>query len=204
MEKGTHGYISYRKKRQIGFTVLITICAIIIFVAGYLLNDNSRNNIFTIIAVLFSLPGAKMLVGFIVVAPFRNITEEKYKKICKAVDETTRICFDLVLTSTEKVMNLDAVAITDHHVIALLGKEKQDSSYIQTYLARTIKNQGYSMEVKLFSDVDKFILRLKAIQKEQASKAIEENENEEVDNTEQDNVDSPAVAVKKLLLTLNV
>lgn len=204
MEKGKHGYIAYRKKKQIGLTVLIAVIAIAVFIAGYLLNDNSRNNIFTVIAVLFTLPGAKMLIGYIVVAPFHDLSTERYNKICGVVDENSFACFDLVITSTEKVMNLDAVIIDEKHVFALLGKEKQDASYIQTYLARTIKNQGYAMEVKLFTDIDKFVLRLKALQNEKKEMKKVEGISDGTTGDEENGVPSTASEVKKLILTWNV
>lgn len=185
MNKGTYGYIKDKKKKQLIYTAIIAVVAIAIFIAGYLLNKNSKNNVFTILAILFALPGAKMLVGFIIVAPYRSMENDKYEKLCKVVPPNATLLADLVITSPEKVMNLDCMVIDDRHVLALLGKEKQDASYIQTFLARTIKNHGFVCEVKLMTDFDKFYLRVKTLNNEK-NKSIPDQEEVVSESMEQD------------------
>lgn len=163
MDKGTHGYITYNKKKQLRNTIIIALIGIIIFVVGYLMNDNSRNNVFTIIAILLALPGAKMLVGYIIVAPYKSMNDKEYEQVCNVLSPSVAIVSDLVITSPDKVMNLDLVVVDNQHVIALQGKEGQDIPYIQTYLMRTIKNQGHSVEVKVLTDFSKFLLRVKIL-----------------------------------------
>lgn len=198
MDKGTHGYIKYKKNKQLRDTISIALVGIIIFVIGYLLNDNSKNNVFTILAILLALPGAKMLVGYIVVAPYQSMNDKEYEQVCKVISPSIAMISDLVITSTDKVMNLDVVVVEDYQVIALLGKQGQDISYIQTYLMRTIKNQGYSFEVKVLTDFSEFLLRVKTLvtSKEQVP-AKEEQDGEDTNRSERDEIIN-------LLKTLNV
>ncbi|WP_312494263.1 hypothetical protein [Anaerosporobacter sp.] len=198
MDKGTHGYIKYKKNKQLRDTISIALVGIIIFVIGYLLNDNSKNNIFTILAILLALPGAKMFVGYIVVAPYRSMNDKEYEQVCKMISPSVAMISDLVITSPDKVMNLDVVVVDNHQVIALQGKEGQDISYIQTYLIRTIKNQGYSFEVKVLTDFSEFLLRVKTLvtSKEQ----VPANEKQDGDNTNSSERDE----IINLLKTLNV
>lgn len=179
MDKGAHGYIKYKKKNQLRNTIIIALVIVIIFVVGYLLNDNSKNNVFTILAILLVLPGAKILVGYIVVAPYHSMDDKEYEEVCKVVSNSASMLSDLVITSPDKVMNLDCAIIDDHHVIALLGKAGQDTSYIQTYLSRMIKNQGYNCEVKVLTDYGKFLSRVKTlgITKEQINARNESKQN---------------------------
>jgi predicted RNA-binding protein YlqC (UPF0109 family) len=162
------------------------------------LNDNSKNNVFTILAILLALPGAKMLVGYIVVAPYQSMNDKEYEQVCKVISPSIAMISDLVITSPDKVMNLDVVVVDDYQVIALLGKQGQDISYIQTYLMRTIKNQGYSFEVKVLTDFSEFLLRVKTLvtSKEQVP-AKEEQDGEDTNNSERDEIIN-------LLKTLNV
>ncbi len=198
MDKGTHGYIKYKKNKQLRDTISIALVGIIIFVIGYLLNDNSKNNVFTILAILLALPGAKMLVGYIVVAPYQSMNDKEYEQVCKVISPSIAMISDLVITSPDKVMNLDVVVVDDYQVIALLGKQGQDISYIQTYLMRTIKNQGYSFEVKVLTDFSEFLLRVKTLvtSKEQVP-AKEEQDGEDTNRSERDEIIN-------LLKTLNV
>lgn len=198
MDKGTHGYIKYKKNKQLRDTISIALVGIIIFVIGYLLNDNSKNNVFTILAILLALPGAKMLVGYIVVAPYHSMNDKEYEQVCKAISPSVAMISDLVITSPDKVMNLDVVVVEDLQVIALQGKEGQDISYIQTYLMRTIKNQGYSFEVKVLTDFSEFLSRVITLvtSKEQVA-AKEEQDGEDTNSSERDEIIN-------LLKTLNV
>lgn len=198
MDKGTHGYIKYKKNKQLRDTISIALVGIIIFVIGYLLNNNSKNNVFTILAILLALPGAKMLVGYIVVAPYQSMNDKEYEQVCKVISPSIAMISDLVITSPDKVMNLDVVVVDDYQVIALLGKQGQDISYIQTYLMRTIKNQGYSFEVKVLTDFSEFLLRVKTLvtSKEQVP-AKEEQDGEDTYSSERDEIIN-------LLKTLNV
>ncbi|WP_310603423.1 hypothetical protein [Anaerosporobacter sp.] len=210
MDKGTYGYIKYKKKVQLRNTIIIALIGIIIFVVGYLLNDNSRNNVFTIVSVLLALPGAKMLVGYVVVAPYQSMDSKEYEQVCKAVPPDATMISDLVMTSPDKVMNLDCAVVDDRHVIVLLGKAGQDTSYIQTYLARTIKNQGYSCEVKVLTDFGKYLLRVKTLGKQSEQPSEQSNEHneqtkeqssEQVEDTTESNARDEIV---HLLKTLNV
>lgn len=198
MDKGTHGYIKYKKNKQLRDTISIALVGIIIFVVGYLLNDNSKNNVFTIIAILLALPGAKMLVGYIVVAPYRSMNDKEYEQVCKVISPSVAMISDLVITSPDKVMNLDLVVVDNHHVIALQGKEGQDISYIQTYLMRTIKNQGYSFEVKVLTDFSEFLSRVKTL--ETSKEHVLANEKQDGENTNSSERD----VIINLLKTLNV
>ena len=213
MDKGTHGYIKYKKSKQLRDTLIIALIGIIIFVVGYLLNDNSRNNVFTIFAILLALPGAKMLVGYIIIAPYRSMNDKKYEQVCKVIPQSATMISDLVITSSDKVMNLDLVVIDNHHVIALQGKEGQDISYIQTYLMRTIKNQGYSHEVRVLSDFNKFLLRVKTLgnskeqeqaQEEKAQEVQARVEQVQVSQADENTKSCERDEVVNLLKTLNI
>lgn len=188
VDKGTHGYIRYKKNKQLRNTIIIAIIGVAIFVAGYLLNDNSKNNVFTIVAILMALPGAKMLVGYIVVAPYHSMDEKKYNDVCNILPTHATMLTDLVITSPEKVMNLDCMVIDERHAIGLQGKDGQDTSYIQTYLGRTIKNQGHSCEVKIMTDYSKFATRIKSLEQGELSEEGSTNRDE----------------IVKLIKTLNV
>lgn len=185
MDKGTHGYIKYKKRKLLRNTIIMTLVIVIIFVTGYLLNDNSKNNVFTILAILLVLPGAKILVSYIVVAPYRSMGDKEYEQVCKVISPSVTMISDLVITSPDKVMNLDCAIIDDHHVIALLGKAGQDASYIQTYLSRMIKNQGHNCDVKVLTDFNKFLSHVKTlgITKEQKNSHNENKQNKENSNS---------------------
>jgi len=175
VRKGDRGYIEAKKKRSIIFTLLMALFGVIVFLVGYFLNDMSNKNIFTVIAVLFALPGAKFLVGFIVVFPYHSVSKERYDKVSRHVGEGMQLYTDLVITSTEKVMELDFAAIGNNQVICLVGKAGQDIGYIRKYLSGGVANWGSGYKVKVVDSEKIFINELDCVSKAEIDEEEEEN-----------------------------
>ena len=81
INKCDRGYIEAKKKRSILLTLLMALLGIVVFLVGFFLNEMSNRNIFTVAAILFVLPGAKFLVGFIVVFPYRSEAGKDMKRL---------------------------------------------------------------------------------------------------------------------------
>ena len=101
-KRGDFGYINNRKKRTLTIAIIYSAISIGIYVLGLVLNHMSRQNLFTVIAVLGVLPIVKQIVGFVVVFPYHSVTEEQYQKVQKALPERMELMTDLVITSSEK------------------------------------------------------------------------------------------------------
>lgn len=175
VNKGDRGYIETKKKRSMILVLLMALLGIIVFLVGYFLNDMSNRNIFTVLAVLFVLPGAKFLVGFIVVFPYHSVTEERYNKVSTNVGEGMQLYTDLVITSAEKVMNIDFAAVGNNQVICLVGKSGQDILYIRKYLSDGVTNWGSNYRVKVVDSEKIFINELNSIKKTEVDEEEEAN-----------------------------
>jgi hypothetical protein len=151
LEKGTYGYIHRQKKRKITGIVLIFFLAVGIYLAGLFLNKMEQANIFTVFAILCVLPWAKQVVGLVVLFPYHSVSGERYEKMQKQVvcrKETEKLYADLVITSPDKVMNLDFLFLGTGYVVALVGKKGQDISYIRQYLSHGVHQWGdFSVKV---------------------------------------------------------
>lgn len=174
MKKGTYGYINNKKTKNLLFSLLLFAIALAIFFIGYFLNNREKNNVFSIAAVLLILPAAKVLVSYIVVMPFKSPEKLKYDKIESLISPDMIFLSDLVITSTEKIMNLDFIVIASGNIIGLMGKQTQDISYITTYLSHSIKNQGSSYHVKVFKEYKPFIERVTTVNHEEDNKKSDE------------------------------
>lgn len=172
MKKGTYGYIKKKKTFQICLTIALLCIGIIIYIAGYYLNKEEKNNIFTIISVLMMLPAAKAFTSFIVVAPFKTPDPDRYKELESNIPDNGVLLSDLVLTSAEKVMNLDFLVLMEDTVIAVTGKSKQDFKYIEEYLSTELKKQDYHCHVKIFDDYKSFFNRIHTIEKKPYDKSV--------------------------------
>lgn len=161
--KGEYGYLKQRKSRALIGTVGFALIGIVIYVIGLLLNKMSNQNIFTIFAVLFVLPMTKQLVRVIVLFPYHPITEERFQRVSEKLPEGMELMTDLVITSSEKVMHLDFLAVGNRQVVALLGKEKQDISYVRKYLADGVACWGANYKVKIVDSEKIFLQELASV-----------------------------------------
>ncbi len=175
VKKGERGYIEDRKKRALAGVLAMAAAGIAVFLAGMFLNKMSTRNIFTIMAVLFVLPGAQYMVRFIVMFPYRTVEVERYDAARRSLGGNMRLYSDLVITSAEKVMNLDMVAIGNNCVIGLLGRKGQDVSYIRKYLSDGVSNWGDGYRVKIFEDEKLFIREISNVAPREVNAEQEEN-----------------------------
>ncbi len=175
-KRGEFGYINAKKKRMLVGTLLMALFGVCVFLTGLFLNHMSNRNIFTVIAVLFVLPGARFLVAYIVLFPYHSVSEERYRKACSALPEKTTLFSDLVITSSEKIMHLDFVAIGNNQVIGLLGEGKQELSYVKKYVTNGVHNWGPGYRVKIIDSESVFLKEIAQIRQME----VDEEEQEQV------------------------
>lgn len=175
ISRGELGYLEYKKKRAIAGTIAMAVIGIIVFLVGYFLNDMSNRNIFTVVAVLFALPGAKFLVAYIVTFPYHTVGREEYDRVKKHVGEGMELYTDLVITSPEKVMSLDFIAVGNNQVIGLTKDKKVEISYIRKYLTDGVANWGDNYKVKIVESEKLFLNELDGIKPVETDEEQEEN-----------------------------
>lgn len=138
--------------------VLLILVAVLIYVIGLLANKMSSTNIFTVFAILCVLPWAKQVVALVVFFPFHSVEKERYEAMKKAVEQMNQeehvFYTDLVITSTEKIMNLDFLLIGAGCVIVRIGKKGQNVGYIADYLKKGAGSQGDYVVVMTEEDED--------------------------------------------------
>lgn len=176
IQRGSYGYIKNCKRKKIITMAVLMIAAAIIFTIGLFLNKFSKANIFTVVAVLLVLPWAKVLTSYIVMFPYHTPSKEQYEKLKQLETEGLHIYSDLVITSEEKVMNLDFLVIGNQKVYGVLGKENQDLTYINQYLKKGITNQTNGMDVKMVKEFKQFLPLVKGVS--EACKKNRETEKE--------------------------
>lgn len=162
-KKGEFGYLNRRKKGAVLWIMILIVIALVIYIAGLLLNKMSNRNIFTIIAILFALPIAKQIVAVIVLFPYHSVGQERYQKVADHLPEKMELMTDLVITSTEHVMHLDFLVLGQNQVIALLGDGKQQLSEVRSYLKKGVHNWGSGYKVKVVDSEKLFLQELQAV-----------------------------------------
>ncbi|WP_346663565.1 hypothetical protein [uncultured Merdimonas sp.] len=162
IEKGQPGYIKARKMRYLMFAVGEFAIVAAVFFLGYQ-QTGSRMNLFTVAAAVGCLPAAKMLVEFITMAPYQSISREKYLELEEKAALLTR-AYDLIITSKEKVMSVDALVISGHVVCGYTSSTKTDETTLARHIKTTLKNNRYDkMTVKIFHDYHAFLARVEGL-----------------------------------------
>ena len=177
IQKGEPGYVKARKiKFFIGAAAEFAI-VIALVVLGYVKTGN-RMNFFTVLAVVGCLPAAKMLVEYITVSPHKGIEPEKYMEIEEKAPLVMRI-YDLLITSTEKAMPIDALVISGHVVCGYAGSPRTDEAAVAKHIKDVLKDNRYDkMTVKIFHDYAMFLARAEGLNNIAAVERPEDDQNE--------------------------
>ncbi len=175
IQKGDYGYINNRKKKALTGVVLMVASGLAVFIAGLLLNKMSNRNIFSVIAVLFVLPGAKYLVRFIITFPYHSSDRKTYDKIKEHTNSKMQLYADMLITSSEKIMFLDFIAAGNKYVIALASSKNQDIQYIKKYLSDGVHNWGDGYKVKVLDNEKNFLREIDNVKIQETDKEEEAN-----------------------------
>ena len=156
MTKGTYGYIKNKKIKLAIYLLITIIIALISFFIGYFASGKSKENLGTIFAVLFVLPGAKVVVSMALVYPFKGLSNSEHEKVSKIAEHAI---YDLVLTSPEKVMRIKSLVVLEDKYV-LLAEPKQDKEHIASYVGKHLSNYGFEKEMEVVEDFEEFESKL--------------------------------------------
>ncbi len=156
VKKGDKGYLNNRKIFYLMLVLAFVILAAVFFFTGYV-RFNTTKTVFTVMAVLMVLPAAKQFVIYIVIAPYKSVDEIIYNRIKDIINEND-ICMiaDMVITSQEKITNIDIICVKGGRVIGYAPNKKVDINYISKYLMDLISKYYKINQVKIYADVIKY------------------------------------------------
>lgn len=174
VNRGEFGYIDAKKKKSLIGVLCMVVLGLAIFLLGLFLNKMSNRNVFTVIAVLFVLPGAKFLVALIVTMPYHSVTRQRYEKVKEKLAPGAVLYTDMVITSSEKIMHLDFAVVGNGQVLALLGKGKQELAYVKKYLSDGVRNWGSGYTVKIVDSEKTFLADVAAMKEKEVDQEEEE------------------------------
>lgn len=183
--KGQRGYISHVKKKSIIIAALCLLWALALFIAGLFIFE-SRANILTIVAGVLIIPFSQFVVHFVLFSKFKSVSEEQAKRVMNTAKQGSIIYEDVVMTSTERAMNLCFMVITGKKVIAL--DDPYDKKYTKTrdFVRELVKKKGYSQTVEVLQDEEGFF---KALERSDSAAQIQFANEEEREAFDKDRSD---------------
>lgn len=178
IEKGQPGYLKALKTKYLTGALAEFAIVAAVFILGYV-QTKTKQNLFTIVAVVGCLPAAKMLVEYITVYPHRGIEPEKYMEIEEKAPLVMRL-YDMLITSTEKAMPVDALVISGHVVCGYTGSLRTDEAVLSKHIKDVLKDNRYDkMTVKIFHDYAMFLARAEGLNNIAAVECPEDDQNEQ-------------------------
>ena len=176
LERGEYGYLKQRKNRALIGTFLMVLIGLAIFGIGLLLNKMEATNVFSVIAICMVMPAAKFFVSYVVMVPYRPITPETKERLASYAKEGDTILYDVVFTSSEKVMHLDCIYVTGHQIIGYTSRAKDNIGIIQEYLKKELKLRCSSYAVYIATQEKQIKDRMKLRGEENAETIAEAKE----------------------------
>lgn len=162
VEKGTPGYLDYKRKAEIIRTIIYFGIVAAVFFLGYF-QTGSRLNMLTVVAVLGCLPASKALVGVITRLPYHSIDQKTVDDIRSKTPHLT-VAYDMVITSREKIMPLDCIVISGHNIFGYTHYDKVNTSELAKHISSTLKSNQYSgLTVRVLNEYRPFITRAEGL-----------------------------------------
>jgi len=176
LERGEYGYLADKKRKALFGTFLMVCIGIAIFVVGLLLNKMEATNLFTVIAVCMVMPAAKYFVSYVVLFPYKPMDTETKVRLTSYAKEGDTVLYDVVFTSSEKVMHLDCIYVTGHQIIGYTSRKKDNIQAIQDYFKKELKNRCISYAVYIATEEKQITDRMKLRGEENAESVTEAKE----------------------------
>lgn len=161
-EKGQYGYRD--KIRQIRLVItLVLVAAILAQLGGRWFTDNpAAKNILTVMAILTVLPMANMASPLLASWRYRTPPKEFYEKI-KPYEKKCVILYDLILTTNEFVMPMDAIAVHPCGVYGYCTAGKLKVKEAEQSLNGLFTANRLDPNLKLFLEERSFLRRLDSL-----------------------------------------
>lgn len=166
IKKGTYGYIRAEKKKVFLWTFVLFAIPIAIYITG-LLQTGTRKNLFTVVAILGCLPACKWMVNLIMIMMQKPVSKEVYEQV-RAACGTLTAGYELVFTTYEHTIPVNAVVICGEHVVCFTPDEKADPAFLEKHITRILTLNGFpTVQPKVMKDFKKYLQRVRELQNKQ-------------------------------------
>ena len=146
------------RKRRIIIAAILLGVPLFIFISMWIYLG-TRNTIWTIIALVGSLPGCKAVVDVIMVMLAKPVNPAVYKKI-HAHQGDLVMAYEMYMTFYEKKCAIDAIAVCGNTVVGYTSDPKADTGFMAEEAQKLVRKNGYKVDVKILSELRPFLERL--------------------------------------------
>lgn len=163
--KGQYGYRNYHRKIE-ALKVLFGAAMILIQLAArYFVDSSAWKNILTVMAILSVLPTANVASPLLASWRFKTPPENFHEKV-SAYEGTLSILYDLIVTSKDAIMPMDAVVVHPTGVYAYCTAPKLDTAKAERFFKEMFTGHKLDPNIKIILDEKAFFHRLDSLKPE--------------------------------------
>ena len=150
IDKGDFGYIKRQKLVRLLKTLAFFLLPVALLIVGLVFNHGDRKNIYTVIAMVGCIPACMSAVSMIMMWMQKPMRRELYQEISPHAQGLT-MAYELCLTTQEKNLFLDAVAIHGESILAYTDREtsQKNLEVMEDHIRRTLRVENYKVTVKI-------------------------------------------------------
>lgn len=161
-EKGQYGYRNSIKRMRLLITLLLAAAILAQLLARFLTDSQAAKNILTVMAILTVLPMANMASPLLASWRYRTPPEGFYQKV-QPYEKVCVILYDLILTTREYVLPMDAIAVHQNGIYAYCTAARLDAAKAESSLNALLAAGRTEMRIRLFREENSFLRRLKGL-----------------------------------------
>lgn len=138
----------YIKKRKLKYFIRTTISLSImlgIFLLGFILTK-TRNNLFTLVSILFTLVVAQYGVQFISIIPFKDGSLEVAKQL-ESLPQAYVVWNSALFADTKGMAFFDHVLISDTHIYFIMDEEYRNCDKNTENMKRIAEQKGLKNKI---------------------------------------------------------
>ncbi|MCI8577203.1 MAG: O-linked GlcNAc transferase-like protein [Lachnospiraceae bacterium] len=158
-KKGQYGYRDQNRRMRLALTLFFAAAILAQLAARHLATEQAAKNILTVMAILTVLPMANLASPLLASWSCRTPDRGFYERI-RGYETKCVILYDLVVTTKEQILPLDAVAVHPNGVTAFCPKQKLDAAKAEKALGNLFIASRLDPAVKIIKEEKKFLQRL--------------------------------------------
>lgn len=163
--KGEYGYLkSYKLSKLIVLGILAIMISAVVLGTIIMYGDTSR--VIIVIAILLSMPFAKYLISYIVVAKFNSLTFDEHARIANSYrTKDSSLMFDITISQYDGIMFFHSMLVKNGKIYALvLNKDfSQRKKDYEKWILNSIQSEKYKYNVSLFDNIDEYIKKINSV-----------------------------------------
>ena len=165
--KGEYGYFHKKKIRQLLKIGLCALNIVLLLIVGYGITK-TRNNLFTVLAILVCLPMANFITTYFAIIRYHSGSLQKKEEFEKAAAGLLT-SYDMIITSKEMVLPVPFGVIHENGIMLYLDEKAKIKKLSdgEEYVTRMLLANGQDTKVHIFKDWQPFLRRVSSLSRKE-------------------------------------